>query len=368
MNKERLKAIDYIRGISMLGVIGIHVGSEYLTNPMSNIHLVALFEIVTRFCVPIFFFISAFGLFRNFDANEKFSYRDFLKKRLGAVLVPYLSWTAFYIVFNAVIWHVGFPPLWLLPTIIFLDPAKYQLYFLVILIWFYALMPLWRFIVPRLNLVWLAVVLVLQIAFNNFSSGALYGVKLANPFLQSLIHYRLNYLILHYLFIFLLGGYVGLHFEKFLRIAKAHFAKLAALFFISLLSILGYYYKLILLNGFKSEWAVNTAQQLSPPGIFYTAGASLFLFAFFTFKKLPAPLESFLDFCGKHSFFVYLFHPVALTFLMKLTYRFGLIVTAPVAITIYLLTATSSLIAAKISRDAGKFIPLLNRLTIGSEQ
>ena len=57
--KQRLSAIEYIRGISMLGVIGIHVGSQYLMNPAANIHLVAVFETVTRFAVPIFFFISA---------------------------------------------------------------------------------------------------------------------------------------------------------------------------------------------------------------------------------------------------------------------------------------------------------------------
>lgn len=53
--KPRLAAIEYIRGISMMGVIGIHVGSQYLSNTTANIHLVALFETATRFSVPIFF-------------------------------------------------------------------------------------------------------------------------------------------------------------------------------------------------------------------------------------------------------------------------------------------------------------------------
>ena len=52
--KPRLPAIEYIRGISMMGVIGIHVGSQYIGNPASNEHLTALFEIFTRFSVPIF--------------------------------------------------------------------------------------------------------------------------------------------------------------------------------------------------------------------------------------------------------------------------------------------------------------------------
>ncbi len=62
--KPRISALEDMRGIAMLGVIGIHVGAQYIVgNHLANAQLVALFEIVSRFSVPIFFFISAFGLF-----------------------------------------------------------------------------------------------------------------------------------------------------------------------------------------------------------------------------------------------------------------------------------------------------------------
>ena len=77
--KPRLAAIEYIRGISMMGVIGIHIGSQYIMNPSANIHLVALFETFTRFSVPIFFFISAFGLFYNLNINAPFNFISFTK-------------------------------------------------------------------------------------------------------------------------------------------------------------------------------------------------------------------------------------------------------------------------------------------------
>ena len=41
MQKPRLGAIEYIRSISMLGVIGIHVGSQYVQNPAAKIHQLA---------------------------------------------------------------------------------------------------------------------------------------------------------------------------------------------------------------------------------------------------------------------------------------------------------------------------------------
>ncbi len=88
--RPRVSAVEAIRGISMMGVIGIHIGAEYLANPSPNIHLVALFDIGTRFSVPIFFFISAFGLFYGKSPSAPFSYRDFLTRRTHAVVIPYL--------------------------------------------------------------------------------------------------------------------------------------------------------------------------------------------------------------------------------------------------------------------------------------
>ena len=77
--KPWLDSIEYIRGVSMAGVVAIHIGSQYLLNPTPNIHLVALFEIVSRFSVPIFFFISAFGLFYRMNLAEPFEYGKFLR-------------------------------------------------------------------------------------------------------------------------------------------------------------------------------------------------------------------------------------------------------------------------------------------------
>ena len=149
IKKERVPAIEYMRGISMLGVVGIHVGSQYLmNNPTPNLQLLALYEIVTRFSVPIFFFISAFGLFYNLDLQEKFNYKNFMKRRFKTVLIPYLVWSIFYILHYTITNQTLYllHPLNLI-GILFFGLACYQLYFMILLVWFYALMPLWIFIV-----------------------------------------------------------------------------------------------------------------------------------------------------------------------------------------------------------------------------
>ena len=58
--KNRIDAIDYIRGISMMGVVGIHVGSIFVQNSAVNVYTLAALEIATRFSIPIFFFIISF--------------------------------------------------------------------------------------------------------------------------------------------------------------------------------------------------------------------------------------------------------------------------------------------------------------------
>ena len=368
--KPRLAAIEYIRGISMMGVIGIHIGSQYIMNPAANIHLVALFETFTRFSVPIFFFISAFGLFYNLDLTAPFDFRYFMKRRFKTVLVPYLVWSFFYLLHDGWLYGVGFPdPLHLL-VLLFFGNAKYQLYFLVILLWFYLLMPLWIWIVRRAGFVSLALLLLAQLGFDYWSSFAtsfnlfVYGLpdtSILKPFLM----YRLNYWVMHYVFIFVLGGYLAVHINAFMKFMKTHRLGITAFFWASLATLLAYYYQLIAVDGYTPLEAINTAHQLCPAGIFYTITASLFFFTIFTYQKYPSFLNPLLHQLGKHSYFAYLAHPIAITYLALMLQHSGRIMTAPIAIAFYFATLGLAMLGAIVCRKIGEQLPILNKLTIG---
>ncbi len=370
MQKPRLPAIEYIRGISMMGVIGIHVGAQYLENPSANMHLTALFEVVSRFSVPIFFFISAFGLFYHLDMEKPFSYVEFMKRRFRTVLIPYIVWSLFYLIHDGWFYQVGYPALSSLPWILFFGNAKYQLYFLVILLWFYLLMPLWIAIVRRIAWKGLAMLLILQIAFNYFSSyntdfhQYIYSLP-QGSFFRDLLEYRLNFWVFHYVFIFLLGGWLSVHFELFRAMMKKHRRLITAGFWISMLSLLGYYYKLIFITGYNQMEAIFTAHQLSPAGVFYTIMASLFFFTIFTDGNWPKWVHSLLSLLGRHSYFAYLAHPIAITYLGTMLASTGRIMTAPIAIGFYFAVLILAVLGAIICRRIGEYIPLLNLLTIG---
>ena len=368
--RARVSAVEAIRGISMMGVIGIHIGAEYLANPSPNIHLVALFDIGTRFSVPIFFFISAFGLFYGQSSSAPFSYRDFLARRAHAVVIPYVVWSLFYLIHDAYAYGVGFPPLLSLPGILFFGNAKYQLYFMVILIWFYLLMPLWRMLLTRMTLPLLARVLVLQIAFDYWSSFNtafnlyVYGLP-EGTLLRALLFYRLNYWVAHYVFIFLLGGYIALHFDTFRAWMQRHTMRLYALGIVSLAALLAWYYKLLLVDGYTPLEGIYTAHQLSPLGIFYTIGATLALFAFFTRLGTENALGRAFQLLGKHSYFIYLAHPVTITYLLMVIHGHGYVLTAPLALSMYAATLLLTLLGAIVVRRIGESVPIVNELTIG---
>jgi len=316
MSNHRKQAIEYIRGISMLGVVGIHTGAYSLSNPEVNVHLFALLEICTRFSVPIFFFVSAFGLFYNQDLTRPFDYGRFLLSRSRGVLIPYLIWSVLYMVHYT--WASGDANIWSAPLIyeyFLFGLASYQLYFLVILAWFYLLMPLWRPLVrnisrhPFRNL---CLLLVLQIVFNYYSCYTL-ALDSDNYYINIALQYRLSYWVLHYVFIFLSGAVCAVKFEAYEKFLKRRRDWLLYGFAVTLAGMLAHYYILLYQAGYTPEAAVNTVQQLSPLGVLYTAATTLFLYS--VFSKAGPKTSSLLGLLGKYSFPIYLVHPFIMYYL-----------------------------------------------------
>ena len=165
--------IDNLRGICMLGVIGIHIGSLALAP--NNFTLYLLLEILSRYSVPSFFFISGYGLActdKGLLSGSRLNYIDFMKKRLRGAGLPYLSWSLFYMRFFWLILPPGFGswnPLHV-AYVLFFGLGCYHLYFMVILLWFYASYPLWRrllrIIIHQSIPFMLLLLFIFQLAFN----------------------------------------------------------------------------------------------------------------------------------------------------------------------------------------------------------
>lgn len=367
--KNRIQSIEYIRGLSMLGVIGIHTGAYSLSGPDVNIHLFALLEIVTRFSVPIFFFVSAFGLFLHHDPKGPFNYSNFMQRRCRTVFYPYIVWSLLYMIHYT--WTTSDIAIWQPPLIyhfFFFGLASCQLYFLVILMWFYLLMPLWRKIVvlilqsPRL---FLSALLIGQIVFNYYSCYLL-NADFSDETINVALNYRVSYWVLHYLFIFLLGAVCAVHYEQLVLWLKKRSLQIIMFFLVAVGGMLGLYYILLFQYGYSPEGAVNTGHQLSPPGVLYTLASTLFFMLVFENIQLPGTFRKVLALLGNHSYVVYLIHPIIMYYLANFLSDQAIIMSSPVVVAFYATTVILSIIAAILIRMVTQPLPLLSLGLTGS--
>ena len=275
--------IDNLRGICMLGVIGIHIGSLALAP--NNFTLYLLLEILSRYSVPSFFFISGYGLActdKGLLSGSRLNYIDFMKKRLRGAGLPYLSWSLFYMLYFWLILPPGFVswnPLHV-AYVLFFGLGCYHLYFMVILLWFYASYPLWRQllrIIIHQNIPFMLVLLfVFQLAFNWWTTHPGLNTAGWSVLAKNFFDYRLNYLPLHYLLIFMSGGLAACYWQKFIALLRSYSAMVCIIFAASVAWDVQSCYEAVTVKGYTLIDLANTYHQLSPQGLCYTVGSLLF--------------------------------------------------------------------------------------------
>ena len=275
--------IDNLRGICMLGVIGIHIGSLALAP--NNFTLYLLLEILSRYSVPSFFFISGYGLActdKGLLSGSRLNYIDFMKKRLRGAGLPYVSWSLFYMLYFWLILPPGFVswnPLHV-AYVLFFGLGCYHLYFMVILLWFYASYPLWRRllrIIIHQNIPFMLVLLfIFQLAFNWWTTHPGLNTAGWSVLAKNFFDYRLNYLPLHYLLIFMSGGLAACYWEKFIALLRRYSAMVCVIFAASVAWDVQSCYEAVTVKGYTLIDLANTYHQLSPQGLCYTVGSLLF--------------------------------------------------------------------------------------------
>ena len=275
--------IDNLRGICMLGVIVIHIGSLALAP--NNFTLYLLLEILSRYSVPSFFFISGYGLActdKGLLSGSRLNYIDFMKKRLRGAGLPYLSWSLFYMLYFWLILPPGFVswnPLHV-AYVLFFGLGCYHLYFMVILLWFYASYPLWRrllrIIIHQSIPFMLVLLFIFQLAFNWWTTHPGLNTAGWSVLAKNFFDYRLNYLPLHYLLIFISGGLAACYWEKFIALLHKYSAMVCVIFAASVSWDVQSCYEAVTVKGYTLIDLANTYHQLSPQGLCYTVGSLLF--------------------------------------------------------------------------------------------
>ena len=350
--------IDNLRGICMLGVIGIHIGSLALAP--NNFTLYLLLEILSRYSVPSFFFISGYGLActdKGLLSGSRLNYIDFMKKRLRGAGLPYLSWSLFYMLYFWLILPPGFVswnPLHV-AYVLFFGLGCYHLYFMVILLWFYASYPLWRqllrIIIHKSLPFMLVLLFIFQLAFNWWTTHPGLNTAGWSVIAKNFFDYRLNYLPLHYLLIFMSGGLAACYWEKFIALLRRYSAMVCMIFAASMAWDVQSCYEAVTVKGYTLIDLANTYHQLSPQGLCYTVGSLLFFCLALDWLErkaqsegsLAKPFYKAISILSAYSMLIYFVHPLLLDWLSSAYNHFGIIMTVKKVALSYVLLVLGSL-------------------------
>lgn len=151
---KRVINIDIMRIIATLAVINIHVISNFNKEPLNSVssywwYFGDISHSLSRFAVPLFIMISG-ALLLNSKKEE--NTKDFLKKRLLKVVIPFLFWSVAYILFNAHLAHnyKNINVVYILKTIL-AGPVYFHLWFVYAIIPLYLITPIIKKGVNNLN-------------------------------------------------------------------------------------------------------------------------------------------------------------------------------------------------------------------------
>ncbi|WP_293693287.1 acyltransferase [uncultured Phascolarctobacterium sp.] len=350
--------IDNLRGICMLGVIGIHIGSLALAP--DNFTLYLLLEILSRYSVPSFFFISGYGLActdKGLLSGSRLNYINFMKKRLRGAGLPYLSWSLFYMLYFWLILPPGFiswNPLHV-AYVLFFGLGCYHLYFMVILLWFYASYPLWRqllrIIIHQSIPFMLVLLFIFQLAFNWWTTHPGLDTAGWSVIAKNFFDYRLNYLPLHYLLIFMSGTLAACYWEKFIALLRKYSAMVCVIFAASVAWDVQSCYEAVMVKGYTLIDLANTYHQLSPQGLCYTVGSLLFFCLALdwlerkaqSYSTLAKTFYKAISILSAYSMLIYFVHPLLLDWLSSAYNHFGIIMTVKKVTLSYVLLVLGSL-------------------------
>lgn len=350
--------IDNLRAICMLGVIGIHIGSLALAP--NNFTLYLLLEILSRYSVPSFFFISGYGLActdKGLLSGSRLNYIDFMKKRLRGAGLPYLSWSLFYMLYFWLILPPGFVswnPLHV-AYVLFFGLGCYHLYFMVILLWFYASYPLWRqllrIIIHQSIPFMLVLLFIFQLAFNWWTTHPGLNTAGWSVLAKNFFDYRLNYLPLHYLLIFMSGSLAACYWQKFIALLRKYSTMVCVIFAASVAWDVQSCYEAVTVKGYTLIDLANTYHQLSPQGLCYTVGSLLFFCLTLDWLErkaqsegsLAKPFYKAISILSAYSMLIYFVHPLLLDWLSSAYNHFGIIMTVKKVALSYVLLVLGSL-------------------------
>lgn len=270
-NKPRFFEISLLNVFLCLSVIFIHVSSKPITvldvNSMGYLAAFIPWRLAS-FVVYGFIFLSGCKLLLSKSNN--FSYGKFLVSRLVSIVIPYIIWVFIYYIY---FWHNNYFAFKFTDLIryIFIGDLVSHFYFIIIIVQFYLLAPLWIKLVKKINeSIALPVSLILTVILGANLPDIL---NIAAP---NYIFPYADRVFTTYLFYWTAGCYAGLYYEKFKAQLLANRIFIAVFFAVSAAGNVYFSYLKFTGRSYIS-WLdnIHTMYCMSAILFFFTAAVSL---------------------------------------------------------------------------------------------
>lgn len=220
----RVYEISLLNSLYCVIVIFIHIISFAVASyPVDSLQYVAVMVPwrLSSFVVQGFLTLSGIKLF--LVRKEHFDYGKYYKSRAKTILLPYLLWSVLYYDFY-ILFYGYTPSIKFFAGSVLSGYIASHLYFIVIIVQFYLLTPLWRKIVYKIS-----PAISLPIAFVATLLCEKYMPQIISTIFPSLDFTVNDRVFTTYLFYWLCGCYIGDRYERFksLILKKAKYVYIA---------------------------------------------------------------------------------------------------------------------------------------------
>lgn len=185
---------------------------------------------LSAFVVQGFLLLSAVKLFLKYK-NTPFRYGEFLSRRGRAIVIPYLLWCVIYYLYFCL--SPDYAMTFSLPELLRYIAAGdlvAHLYFVIIIVQCYLLMPLWRLMVRKVSpLLAIPGALLITLLLGQWLPDMLAVFLPNHPFVYN------DRIVTSYLIFWVAGCYIGEYYEEFLSLLDRHKPLLFSLFGITVL-------------------------------------------------------------------------------------------------------------------------------------
>ncbi|MGE5395972.1 MAG: acyltransferase [Chitinophagales bacterium] len=322
MSKGWIGELDLLRGVAFLGVALQHVIGAFIRHPDISIQAaltMGLLFNITKFAVPAFVFVS--GLVMVYRYYPRASYGPFLIKRFKDVAVPYVLWTLIYIVYFSYIstgkLTVGW---WESLYKLITGTGCYHLWFIVLIIQFYLLLPLFlalfRWIdkdeIRAIRTLAVLGAIYLALTWLSYFFVTRHAAAVDSHWIQLAIKFRDRNVLLWFLY-FIGGGSAGMFLFKWRKWVRNSWAWSLVLWVASLVWVCWELWSGV--NG--NVVNLNISTSLKPSMVVFTCVSLVLVYNLsLGWAKIDNGIVKLVQSLGQYSLGAYFVHALALSLLI----------------------------------------------------